>query len=144
MANVIGELADLADHLRNRRDALLNAWQGAVRRDPNLTGGDALPRAELLDHIPALLNAFEKSLRHVASEALAEAAGSPPAAAHGLQRWLQGYDLREVTRELGKLNGCIIFELDAYANAHPQVSSEALIRARKPGRRFAVALSRRA
>jgi signal transduction histidine kinase len=131
MANVIGELAALADHMRSRGDALLSAWQGAVRRDPNLTGGDALPRAELLDHIPALLYAFEKSLRHVASEALAETAGSTPAAAHGLQRWLQGYDLREVTRELGKLNGCIIFELDAYANAHPQVSSEALIRARQ-------------
>jgi signal transduction histidine kinase len=131
MPNVIGELAALADHLRNRRDALLNAWQGAIRRDPNLTGGDALPRAELLDHIPALLYAFEQSLRHVASEALAEAAGSTPAAAHGLQRWLQGYDLREVTRELGKLNGCIIFELDAYANDHAQVSSEALVRARQ-------------
>jgi len=131
MANVIGELADLADHMRNRGDALLSAWQAAVRRDPNLSDGDALPRAELLDHIPALLHAFEKSLRHVASETLAEAAGSTPAAAHGLQRWLQGYDLREVTRELGKLNGCIIFELDTYANAHPQVSSEALIRARQ-------------
>jgi signal transduction histidine kinase len=131
MANVIGELADLADHMRKRRDALLSVWQGAIRRDPNLTGGDALPRAELLDHIPALLQAFEQSLRHNASESLAESAGSTPAAAHGLQRWLQGYDLREVTRELGKLNGCIIFELDAYAVAHPEVSSEASIRARQ-------------
>jgi signal transduction histidine kinase len=131
MANVNDELDALADYLRNRRDALLSAWQGAIRRDPNLTGGDALPRAELLDHIPALLCAFEQSLRHVANEALAEAAGSTPAASHGLQRWLQGYDLREVTRELGKLNGCIIFELDAYASAHAQVSSEALIRARQ-------------
>ena len=110
---------------------MLGAWQSAIRRDPNLTDGDALPRAELLDHIPGLLSAFEQSLRHVASEALAEAAGSTPAAAHGLQRWLQGYDLREVTRELGKLNGCIIFELDTYANEHAQVSSEALIRARQ-------------
>jgi signal transduction histidine kinase len=127
----MGELAALADHLRNRRDALLSAWQSAIRRDPNLTGGDALPRAELLDHIPALLHAFEQSLRHMASEALTEAAGSTPAAAHGLQRWLQGYDLREVTRELGKLNGCIIFELDTYANDHAEVSSEALMRARQ-------------
>jgi signal transduction histidine kinase len=131
MANVAGELANLADHLRNRRDVLLSAWQGAIRRDPNLTGGDALPRAELLDHIPALLHAFEQSLRHSANEALTEAAGSTPAASHGLQRWLQGYDLREVTRELGKLNGCIIFELDEYANTHAEVSSEALVRARQ-------------
>src|SRR5580658_10512335 len=131
MANVLEELADLANHMRNRRDALLGAWQGAIRRDPNLTGGDALPRAELLDHIPALLSAFEQSLRHGPSEALAESAGQAPAAAHGLQRWLQGYDLREVTRELGKLNGCVIFELDTYAAAHPEVSAEAFIRARQ-------------
>jgi signal transduction histidine kinase len=131
MANVLDEMADLSDHIRNRRDALLSAWQGAIRRDPNLTGGDALPRAELLDHIPALLLAFEHSLRHVASEALVEAAGQTPAAAHGLQRWLQGYDLREVTRELGKLNGCVIFELDTYAETHPLVSAEVLVRARQ-------------
>jgi signal transduction histidine kinase len=131
MAIVIGELADLADHMCKRRDALLLAWQGAIRRDPSLTGGDALPRAELLDHIPALLYAFEQSLRHVPSEVLAESAGQAPAAAHGLQRWLQGYDLREVTRELGKLNGCVIFELDTYAAAHPEVSAEAFIRARQ-------------
>jgi len=131
MANVVDELADLASHMRNRRDALLGAWQGAIRRDPNLTGGDALPRAELLDHIPALLYAFEQSLRHLPTEALAEAMGQAPAAAHGLQRWLQGYDLREVTRELGKLNGCVIFELDAYAKVHPEVSAESFIRARQ-------------
>jgi signal transduction histidine kinase len=131
MATVLEELADLAGHMRNRRDALLGAWQGAIRRDPNLTGGDALPRAELLDHIPALLYAFEQSLRHVPSEGLAEAAGQEPAAAHGLQRWLQGYDLREVTRELGKLNGCVIFELDMYAKANPEVSAEAFMRARQ-------------
>jgi signal transduction histidine kinase len=131
MANVLDEMADLASHMRNRRDALLSAWQSAIRRDPNLTGGDALPRAELLDHIPALLYAFERSLLHAPSEALAEAAGQAPAAAHGLQRWLQGYDLREVTRELGKLNACVIFELDTYAKAHPEVSAEAFIRARQ-------------
>jgi signal transduction histidine kinase len=131
MAHVFGELADLADHMRDRRDALLIAWQGAIRRDPNLNDGDALPRAELLDHIPALLYAFEQILRQVANEAVAAEAGQTPAAAHGLQRWLQGYDLREVTRELGKLNGCVILELDKYAGVHPQVSSEALIRARQ-------------
>ena len=131
MANVLDEMADLASHMRNRRDALLGAWQSAIRRDPNLTGGDALPRAELLDHIPALLYAFERSLLHAPSEALAEAAGQAPAAAHGLQRWLQGYDLREVTRELGKLNACVIFELDTYGKAHPEVSGEAFIRARQ-------------
>jgi signal transduction histidine kinase len=32
-----------------------------------------------------------------------------------LQRWQQGYDLREVTRELGKLNEIVVGELETYA-----------------------------
>jgi len=31
-----------------------------------------------------------------------------------LQRWQQGYDLREVIRELGQLNRCVILELDRF------------------------------
>jgi len=49
-------------------------------------------------------------------------AGQQPAAAHGLQRWRQGYDLREVTRELGKLNECVVAELDSYTAAHAELS----------------------
>ena len=42
-----------------------------------------------------------------------------------------GYDLREVTRELGKLNECVIGELDAYTEAHPGVSHGAIATARR-------------
>src|SRR6202034_2536914 len=65
------------------------------------------------------------------NRASAEQAGEGPATAHGLQRWRQGYDLREVTRELGKLNECVIAELDAYAEAHPQVSHATSAAARR-------------
>jgi hypothetical protein len=40
------------------------------------------------------------------------------AAAHGLQRWQQGYDLREVTREWGRLQLVVVDELESYASAH--------------------------
>ena len=110
-----GDLITLADHLRDRREALLLEWHRAVKRDPGLSQGDSLPRAELFDHIPALLSAFEQSLRHAAGPA--ESAAQQSAAAHGLQRWRQGYDLREVTRELGQLNRCVISQLDRFAKA---------------------------
>jgi signal transduction histidine kinase len=58
-------------------------------------------------------------------------AGQQPAAAHGLQRWRQGYDLREVTRELGKLNECVVVELDAYTAAHSEMSHAAIAAARR-------------
>jgi signal transduction histidine kinase len=127
------ELAALAQYLKNRREAILQAWQIAVRKDPNLTSGDALPRGQLFDHIPALLSTFEREL-HNSLEVLVDAckeAAQQPAAAHGLQRWRQGYDLREVTRELGKLNECVIAELDNYTLANPSTSHAAIAAARR-------------
>jgi signal transduction histidine kinase len=141
------ELALLGTHLSGRQDAILRAWQGAISRDPTLTTGDALPRVQLLDHIPAILGIFVDELRSTSgastpgastpgasaldNRASAEQAGEGPATAHGLQRWRQGYDLREVTRELGKLNECVIAELDSYTEAHQQVSHAATAAARR-------------
>jgi signal transduction histidine kinase len=132
------ELAMLGTHMSGRQDAILRAWQGTINLDPKLTTGDALPRGQLLDHIPAILAIFVTELRSAAGPATAsdqvaaaEQAGEGPATAHGLQRWRQGYDLREVTRELGKLNECVIAELDAYAEAHPRTSHASAAAARR-------------
>ena len=131
------ELAMLGTHMSGRQDAILRAWQGEINRDPKLSTGDALPRGQLLDHIPAILAIFVTELRSAAGPAAsdqvaaAKQAGEAPATAHGLQRWRQGYDLREVTRELGKLNECVIAELDAYAEAHPRTSHASTAAARR-------------
>jgi signal transduction histidine kinase len=137
MDNMQTELAILGTHMSGRQDAILRAWQGAINRDPKLSTGDALPRVQLLDHIPAILAIFVSELRSAAGPAAsdqvsaAEQAGEGPATAHGLQRWRQGYDLREVTRELGKLNECVIAELDAYTEGHPQMSRASMAAARR-------------
>lgn len=127
------ELIALADHLRQRHEALLLAWRSAIKQDPDLTSGDSLPRSELFDHIPALLLTFERGLRRAAAgdEKTEEEAAQDSAAAHGLQRWKQGYDCREVTREWGKLNECVVLELDHYTKANPEVSLEAMTHARQ-------------
>ena len=92
MQDAAGELIALADHVANHREELVISWQRAVQRDPKLSEGDSLPRSELLDHIPALLAVFERSLRQSATEGTDGAGmrGEAPAAAHGLQRWKQG------------------------------------------------------
>lgn len=133
MQDIPGELTALAEHVGGHREAMVLSWQRAIQRDPKLTDGDSLPRSELIDHIPALLAAFERSLRHAATEGpdAAQVRGEQPAAAHGLQRWKQGYDLREVARELGKLNECVVLELNTYAKAHTNFSLDALTRAQQ-------------
>ena len=103
---------------------MLREWREAIKRDPTLATGDSLPKVQLLDHIPAILSAFENQLRTNASTLGSHASNAihESAAAHGLLRWQQGYDLKEVTRELGKLNDCVVSELERFTIAHPVVS----------------------
>ncbi len=127
MGSLDSELIGLANHLQSRREAILHNWRNARNRDPSLTSSDPLPYGDLYDHIPALLATFERQLRASQSaplEAHSEA-GQADAAAHGLQRWQQGYDLREVTRELGKLNEIVVAELESYRSVNAQATREA-------------------
>jgi signal transduction histidine kinase len=132
LPDIHGDILSIAEHLKDRQGAIVHTWQRAIARDPELTDGESLPRSELIDHIPALLDAFDLALRQTADAGTpVESSGLAAGAAHGLQRWQQGYNLREVTRELGKLNECVTLELDHYTKAHPQLSIEALTQVRQ-------------
>ncbi len=121
----------LGGRLRERIPAVLAAWHQAQAADPKLQTGDSLPRSQLNDHLPAWLEAF--------AELLASAPGrqgvaplareAENAEAHGLQRWQQGYDLHEVTREWGALHCCLVDELERVA-ADPAFGPEVLAEAR--------------
>ncbi len=118
--DVEAQRAALGAHFKARIPALLEAWQVAIAADPDLKSGDSLPRAQLVDHLPPWLESL--------AAALAAAPGSQArlrrtdqvadATAHGLQRWQQGYDLHEVTREWGALHLCLVVELDRYFADH--------------------------
>jgi len=127
------QLSALALHLRSRREVILRAWRKAIDRDPEMMTGASLPRAQLDDHIPALLDAFERRLHilTVRDAAASKEEEKGDASAHGLQRWQQGYDLREVTREWGKLQLCVADELESYAASHPEVDPGVMQTARR-------------
>jgi len=131
--NVDAQLSALASHLGARRDSILRAWRKAIDRDPDMTTGASLPRAQLDDHIPSLLDTFEKSLRRMttAEPAPLKVDAKGDASAHGLQRWQQGYDVREVTREWGRLQLCVAEELERYASSHPECDPEVMSIARR-------------
>ena len=133
MGDIDVEIHALATYLSGRRDEILRTWRTAIQRDPALTTSDSLPQVDLYDHIPALLSTFERELRHSRSNATEfdKGAGLASAAAHGLQRWQQGYDLHEVTRELGKLNQAVVSELERYISDNPGISQPAMASARR-------------
>jgi len=127
------QLSALAAFLGSRREAILRAWRKAIDRDPEMNTGASLPRAQLDDHIPALLDAFGRRLHLLTAKetAAVKEEGKGDASAHGLQRWQQGYDLREVTREWGRLQLCVAEELESYASSHPEVDPRVMSIARR-------------
>jgi signal transduction histidine kinase len=141
---IASELAVLGTHLAARRGAILEAWRAAVLRDDALISVRVLTRAEINDHIPELLADFERDLGgEVAAPPSSPgggAAGAAPlegesgaldAAAHGLRRWQQGYELLEVAVELGRLNEAMCIELERYAAAHPALLPGVMAEARR-------------
>jgi signal transduction histidine kinase len=115
------QLTALAVHLASRREAILSAWRKAVEADPELSTPAGLPRKQFIDHIPDVLDAYERRLladttrERIASEAKARESAHE----HGLTRWQQGFHLRELTREWGHLHFVLLTELENYAIANP-------------------------
>jgi len=127
------ELAALAVHLAARRADVLRAWQVSVELDPELTTSSSLSRAQFNDHIPQVLEAFERRLQAENStereDAIADQKTS--AAEHGLHRWQQGYNQRETICEWGHLHSCVLTELEAYERARSQLPFGVMLFARR-------------
>jgi signal transduction histidine kinase len=88
--------------LKEQRARLIQGWSQKIRA----TVADAsLPRAELLDHIPAFVDELTQALY---PDALPLPPGSPTAAEHGEQRLRLGFNVSEVVREYGALHACIL------------------------------------
>ncbi|MDB6167556.1 MAG: histidine kinase, partial [Verrucomicrobia bacterium] len=124
------QLAALADDQASRREQILAGWREAARADPRQTTIDSLSRVQFNDHIPSVLDAFERKLRSrpgTTRAAAAEGAISREETMHGLQRWQQGYSLLELMREWGHLHLCLLDEIDRFASRPPGLSREAQV-----------------
>jgi signal transduction histidine kinase len=103
-----------------------------VKRDPRLTNTSALSTAQFYDHIPAILDAFERNLsvRETTGGVDATAKQKEIAAEHGLNRWHHGYNQQEVMREWGHLHLCLVSELESYDAAHLDLPKDVMAFAR--------------
>lgn len=89
--------ASLADHIDRQSDDILAHWRSAVIHDDGLPGANGLPRSEIDDHVPVLLDRLAERLRGLPADP------GEPARSHGGHRWRQGYRIAEVVTELGHL-----------------------------------------
>ncbi len=123
------QLAALADYLGEQRNAILARWREDAKRDPELAVVSSLTRVQFNDHIPGLLDALEAKLRappaqDASHDERAQVAG------HGLERWQQGYQLRELTREWGHFQGALMQALETYALEHAELNRAVMPHAR--------------
>jgi signal transduction histidine kinase len=132
MQSIEQQLRATADHLASRRSAILQAWRSAVDADPELTTASSLPRSQFYDHIPQLLDVFERKLRTWRRpDAATDDEVKDDAAGHGMQRWQQGYHLREVTREWGHLEHSLLDEVEGAPLASSPEAANAMGIARR-------------
>lgn len=131
--NVRQQLHALAAELLKRRDAILEAWRSAGESAGPHGSASSLSRTQFNDHVPAVLDC----LAHTIEEGPCgenDAAGqfqNARVCEHGLQRWQQGYQLREVIREWGHLQICVADELERYAASHPSLDPSVMATARR-------------
>jgi signal transduction histidine kinase len=126
-------LKHLSAYLSQRRESILSSWRSAVDSDPALSTASTITRAQFIDHIPAVLDAFEYRLSasSTSERLLAREEQREASAEHGLHRWQQGYNQPEAMQEWGHLHLCLLRELESYQEQFPDVDSGAMRAARR-------------
>jgi signal transduction histidine kinase len=128
------QLVALSDLLAARRETILTAWRKLDRADPEQKTGRALTLGQFLDHVPAILDAYELKLRSRPGGAAARAADvdkEEEGVKHGLHRWQQGYRLKELISECGHFQICVFEELGRIFASHPELEHETLLEAHR-------------
>jgi signal transduction histidine kinase len=126
----IERLTELASYLAARHEEILQAWREAAEADPEMVTASVVSLTHFRDLIPDILRAYERELRTGLAEA-AEEEKETEIADHGLHRWQQGYSLRELIREWGHLELCVLDELERYQAGHPEAGHDAMAAARR-------------
>lgn len=126
-------MAGLAAHLGNQRKAILKAWRDATEDAPGVSIASSLTTLQFNDHIPGVLDAYNRILNAWPDSASAgsQVKKKEQIIEHGLQRWQQGYRLRDLTREWGHLHQCMSAELEVYAQATPDLDAAVMPAARQ-------------
>lgn len=107
--------------LQNGRETIVRAWTEKVTTDRRVRSDERLTYLQLVDHIPQIVDELQLAL---ATERADSARMLEQGREHGRQRWRQGYELKEVVRELTLLRATLIEFLDTYRGAVPSHSSE--------------------
>ena len=110
--------------LRNGQETIVRTWTEKVTADRRVKSDERLSYLQLVDHIPQIVEELQAAL----AEGRAETSMLSEGREHGRQRWRQGYELKEVVRELTLLRVTLVEFLELYRGALPPRAPEDLTR----------------
>ena len=110
--------------LASGSEQIVRTWSEKVMSDRRVQSDSQLSYAQLIDHIPQIIEELKQAM----------VTGPPEddltqALNHGRQRWRQGYELKEVIRELILLRATLLEFLETYRGAMRQHNLDQLTRA---------------
>lgn len=106
--------------LQHGRETIVRNWTEKVASDKRVQSDSQLTYVQLIDHVPEIVEELRRALDSGAPEGQALEKGKE----HGRERWQQGYDLREVVRELSLLRTTLMEFIDMYRGALPAQSPD--------------------
>lgn len=108
--------------LRNGQETIVRTWTEKVAADRRVSSDEHLSYLQLVDHIPQIVEELHAALGDGNGHVLTQGRE------HGRQRWRQGYELKEVVRELTLLRATLVEFIEHYRGALPPRPPEELTR----------------
>jgi hypothetical protein len=115
---------DIRRLLKNGQETIVRTWTEKVTADRRVSSDERLSYLQLVDHIPEIVEELHEALGPGAPEPSALQQGRE----HGRQRWRQGYELKEVVRELALLRVTLVEFIELYRGALPARPTDELTR----------------
>jgi hypothetical protein len=115
---------ELSRLLQNGHESIVRDWAEKVTADRRVNSDQRLSYLQLVDHVPQIV----EELRRALADGQADGRMLQQGSNHGRQRWQQGYELKEVVRELTLLRATLLEFFDRYRGALRFQTNEELTR----------------
>jgi hypothetical protein len=115
---------DIRRLIKNGQETIVRTWTEKVTADRRVSSDERLSYLQLVDHIPQIVEELHDALGNGAAESAMLYQGRE----HGRQRWRQGYELKEVVRELTLLRVTLVEFIELYRGALPARPPDELTR----------------
>jgi hypothetical protein len=110
--------------LMTGQETIVRDWTEKVTSDRRINSDARLSYIQLIDHVPQIVEELQRAIARGEQETPMMSEGRE----HGRQRWRQGYELKEVVRELTLLRATLAEFLERYSGALPARTPEDMTR----------------